>query len=119
MSASLNSTRVTTGGAASEICASVCNSAIMPSMSREGRVEVMGSPSERMPPPILVDEVLGRLPADGSEPLRAVGRHPDEVAGLDGIPRIAQPVDPAAFEHQQAVLHHVNLHHAEARAGIV
>ena len=38
---------------------------------------------------------------------------------MDGIPRVAEPVDAAALEHQQAVLHHVNLHHAQRRAGIV
>ncbi len=37
----------------------------------------------------------------------------------DGIPRVAEAIDAAALEHQQAVLHHVNLHHAERRAGIV
>ncbi len=72
-----------------------------------------------MAAPILVDEVLGGTLADGAEPLWAVRRHPDEVASLNGVPRIAQPVDAAAFEHQQAVLHDVNLHHAERRAGVV
>src|SRR6266699_1545281 len=119
MSASLKTTRVTTGGSAAEICASVWSSAIRPSMLSCGRVVVMGLCSQRVTAPVLVDEVLCGLLADGAEPLRAVRRHPDEIAGFDRVPGVAQPVDATAFEHQEAVLHDVNLHHAEGGAGIV
>ena len=119
MSASPKTTRVTTGGSASEICARAISSAIRPSIG-ELRVEcVMRHCSQRMTAPVFVDEVFRRPLAQRAKPLRAIGAHPDEVAGLDRIPRVAEAVDAAAFEHQQAVLHHVNLHHAERRAGIV
>ena len=34
----------------------------------------------------------------------------------DRVPMVAQAVNPRAFEHQKAVLHHVNLHHGQRRA---
>ncbi len=69
--------------------------------------------------PVFVDQILGRGLAQGAKPLRAVGRHPDKIAGLDGIPTIAQAVDAAAFEHQQAVLHHMNFDQRQRGAGLV
>ena len=47
-----------------------------------GRAVCHRSRSQRMPAPVFVDEILRRLLAQRAKPLRAVGRHPDEVAGL-------------------------------------
>src|SRR5215471_14226424 len=105
MSASLKTTRVTTSGSASEICASACNSPMSLSIERARGVVVIQSRSERMPAPVLVDEILRRLLAQGAEPLRTVGSHPDEITSRDRIPRIAEAIDAAAFEHQQPVFH--------------
>src|SRR5215472_725322 len=69
--------------------------------------------------PVLVDEVFrGRLP-DGSEPLGAPRTHPDEITGGNRIPRVAQTVNAASFEHQQAVLHHVHFDYAQRGARLV
>ncbi len=46
-------------------------------------------------------------------------RHPDEISRRNGIPGIAEPVDASAFEHDEPVLHHMHLHHAERGAGLV
>jgi len=70
-----------------------------------------------VPVEVFVDEIFCRLGADGAEPLWAEGRHPDEVAGGGGVPVFAQTVDAAAFEHQQAVLHVVDLDLRERGTG--
>src|SRR5216683_2124027 len=54
-----------------------------------------------------------------AEPLRAERSHPDEVAGGDGVPLVAEPIDAAAFEHQQTMLHDVYLDHAECGARLI
>src|SRR5580658_8848064 len=105
--------RVTTGGSASEIRASAANSANSKLISSFGSMPIAHSCSERMSAPVFVDEVLGWALAERTKPLRTVRGHPDEVTGFNRIPRVAKPVDAATFKHQQAMLHHVNLHHAE------
>src|SRR5204862_4201995 len=75
--------------------------------------------SSRMAIPVLVNQVFRRLLAECTEPLRAVGRHPDEIAGLDGIPLRSKKVDAAAFEHQQAMLHHVDFDGGQRRSGLI
>ena len=42
--------------------------------------------SQRMAAPVFVEEVFCRALAERAKPLRTVGAHPDEVAGIDGIP---------------------------------
>ena len=56
--------------------------------------------SQRMPAPIFIDEVFRRPLSERTEPLRAIRGHPDKVACLDWIPRVAKLVDPPAFKHQ-------------------
>ena len=68
---------------------------------------------------VLVVEVAGRPFAHRHEPLRAVGRHPDDVTLTHRIPVVAQAIDPLALEHEQAVLHHVHLDHRQGRPGLV
>src|SRR5271165_3804269 len=68
---------------------------------------------------IFVDEILCRDFAESSEPLRTPRSHPDEVASGDGIPGVAEAIDSAALEHDEAVLHHVHLDHAERRSRLV
>ena len=70
-----------------------------------------------MPVPIFIKQILRRCLAQRAEPLRAVRAHPDEIARRDRIPAVVEPVDAAAFEHQQAVLHDVNFHHRKSGAG--
>ena len=72
-----------------------------------------------MPVPILVNQVFRGKFSNSSKPLRAPRPHPDEIARSHRIPGIAQPVDAAAFEHDQPVLHHMHFHHAERRARLV
>src|SRR3984885_10343238 len=69
--------------------------------------------------PVFVDQVLGGGFAQGAEPLRAVGRHPDKVSGLDRVPVVSETVDATAFEHEQAVLHDVNFDQGERGAGLI
>ena len=47
------------------------------------------------------------------------GRHPDKIAGGDRVPRIAEAINAAAFEHQQAVLHDVHFDHAERGSRLI
>ncbi len=75
------------------------------------RFDPDGDLDERMAVPIFINEVFRRALADGSEPLGAVGAHPDEIAGGDGVPVVAEAVDAAAFEHEQAVFHDVDFDH--------
>ena len=67
--------------------------------------------------PVFVDEVLRGRFADGSEPLRAKGRHPDEISGHGWVPVIAQAVDSASFEHHESVFHDVGFNETERCAG--
>src|SRR4051812_47513289 len=69
--------------------------------------------------PVLVDQIPGGLLADSAKPLRAVRRHPDEVARGDWIPAVAKPIDAATIEHEQAVLHYVTLNRRQASARLV
>src|ERR1700722_17097745 len=71
------------------------------------------------PVPIFVDEILRGAFANCAEPLRAERSHPDKVACGDGIPTVAEPIDAAAFEHQQTVLHDVYFDHTECRARLI
>src|SRR5580698_7935483 len=80
---------------------------------------MVGSRSQRMTAPVFVDQIFRGALAERAKPLRAVGSHPDKIAGLDRVPGVAEAIDAAALEHQQAVLHDVNFDHAERRAGIV
>ena len=72
-----------------------------------------------MAEPVFVDEVFGGEFAEGAEPLGAVGGHPDEVAGGDGVPAVAEAVDAAALEHEEAVLHVVDFDDGEGGTGVV
>ena len=49
--------------------------------------------------------------------MRAVSGHPDDVAGGGGVPVVAEAVDASAFEHEEAVLHVVDLYLREGGAG--
>ena len=69
--------------------------------------------------PVFVNEILCRDFSDGAKPLWAPRRHPDKIAGGHGIPRIAETIDAAAFEHQEAVLHDVHFDHAECGSRLV
>ena len=69
--------------------------------------------------PVFINEIFCGLLTDGTEPLRAPRAHPDEIAGGGGIPRVAEPIDAAAFEHEQAMLHDVHFHYAERGAGLI
>ena len=75
--------------------------------------------SQRMAVPIFVNKIFRGHLAERSEPLRAPRPHPDKISGGDRIPRIAQPVNPAAFEHDQPMFHHVHFDHAERRSRLV
>src|SRR5260370_34708684 len=75
--------------------------------------------SQGMPVPIFVYEIFCRHLADGSEPLRTPRTHPDKVSGCDWIPRIAEPVNSATFEHDEPVLHHVHFDHAQGGPQLV
>ena len=74
------------------------------------------NPLSRMPIPIFVDEVLGRLLPKSAEPLGTVRRHPDEVTRHHVVPAIAQPINAFAFEHEQPMLHDVHFDHGQLRA---
>jgi len=74
---------------------------------------------KRMTVRILVDEIFRGNFAEGAEPLRAPGTHPDKIAGSDGIPGVTEAVNAGAFEHDQAVLHDVHFDLAEGGAGPV
>src|SRR5579872_4895279 len=108
MSASPNTTRVTMGGSASEIADRVFNSSINRSISgpeliaRSSQREMPRSHSgdlqsscglQGMPAPIFIDEILRGLLAQRPKPLRAIRSHPDEIAGFDRVPRVAEFVD--------------------------
>src|SRR6476646_7358174 len=60
---------------------------------------------ECVPVEIFVDKVLCRLLPDGPEPLRAERSHPDEIAGLRGVPLVPEPVNTTSLEHQETMLH--------------
>jgi hypothetical protein len=72
-----------------------------------------------MPVPIFVDEIFCRDFSDCPKPLRTPRAHPDEISGGDGIPRVAEAIDAAAFEHQQAMLHDVHFDLTQCCAGII
>ena len=59
---------------------------------------------ECVPVEIFVDKVLCRLLPDGPEPLRAERSHPDEIAGLRGVPLVPEPVNTTSLEHQETML---------------
>src|ERR1700722_2902878 len=69
--------------------------------------------SQWMPVPVFVDQVFRRHLPDCTKPLRTPGTHPDEIAGSHGIPRVAQPVNAAAFQHDEAMFHYVHLDHTQ------
>src|SRR5258708_15930179 len=103
------------GGVPSENEASVSRSEI-----RRSRSMCMHLPSrKRVTIPVFVNQVLCRGLAQCAEPLWAVGRHPDKIACLDRIPVVSEAVNAAAFEHQQAVLHDVDLHQCQPGASII
>src|SRR6202030_2248881 len=69
--------------------------------------------------PIFVDEILCRHLADRCEPLRAPRSHPNEVSCGHRIPRIAEPVNSATFEHEEPVLHYMHFDHAQRGTWLV
>src|SRR5215475_14752912 len=74
---------------------------------------------QRVPVPVFVNEIFRRHFADGTEPLRAPGAHPDKVTSGDGIPSITEAVDASAFEHEQAVFHDVHFDLTESGTRLV
>ncbi len=58
------------------------------------------SSSQWVPAPVFVNQIFCRLLADCTEPLRAVGRHPDKVACLHRIPSIPEAINATAFKHE-------------------
>ena len=68
---------------------------------------------------VFVVEVGGGFVADGGEPLRAVGSHPNGVAGVDRIVFFFEAIDTVAAEHEQAVFHDVGFDKGESGAGLV
>lgn len=68
---------------------------------------------------VFVNEIFRGDFADRSEPLRAPRRHINKIAGGDRIPGVAQAVNAAAFEHQEAMLHNVHFNHAERGSRLV
>src|SRR5262249_40668325 len=78
----------------------------------------VGTRSEhRVAVDVLVVEVARRALAQGDEPLRAVRRHPDHVALAHRVPGVGQAVHPLPLQHQQAVLHDVDLDQRQRGAG--
>src|ERR1700732_786700 len=69
--------------------------------------------------PIFVDEIFCGHLADRSKPLRTPWSHPDEVSRGHRIPRIAESVNSATFEHDEPVLHYMHFHHAQRGAWLV
>src|SRR5579871_5123562 len=103
--------RVTAGAGVSENPERVSSSSMSLSVSM---VSFIYSASlllkiERMAIPVLIDQIPRRRFAQRAVPLRTIGRHPDEVTGFHRIPVFAEPINTFAFEHQQTVLHDVNL----------
>src|SRR6516164_3725822 len=72
-----------------------------------------------MPVPVFIDEIFCWDLSNGSEPLRAVRRHPDKVSRGHWIPFVVEPVDAASLEHEQAVLHEVHLDHTQTSTRLV
>ena len=72
-----------------------------------------------MPAPIFVDKIFRWSLAQRSKPLRAVGSHPYKIAGRHRVPVFAEPVNAAAFQHEQSVFHVMNLDHRQRGAGLV
>src|SRR6266436_2542087 len=72
-----------------------------------------------MPVPIFINEVFCGNFADRSEPLRAPGSHPNKIARGDWVPRVAEAINTAAFEHHEAVFHYVRLDHAQCRSRLI
>src|SRR6266853_1949959 len=72
-----------------------------------------------MPVPVLIDEIFCRNLTDSSEPLRAPGSHPNKIARGDWIPRVAEAINTAAFEHDEAVFHYMHLDHAQCRSRLI
>ena len=68
---------------------------------------------------VFVVEVGGGFVADGSEPLRAIGSHPNGVAGVDRIVFFFEAIDAVATEHEQAVFHDVGFDKGKGGAGLV
>ena len=80
--------------------------------------QLHGHPVKRVPVPIFVNEILRRRFAQSPNHCGQYGRHPDEIACRHGIPMVAEAVDSVAGEHQETVLHHVDLYHRQRRAGL-
>src|ERR1700688_3082798 len=74
---------------------------------------------QRVTVPVFINKIFcGRL-AERAEPLRAPRRHQDEVSAGPRVPQSAEPINAAAFEHDEAMLHHVHLDHAERGPGLI
>src|SRR5215204_1632204 len=74
--------------------------------------------SEAIAPDVLVEQVLGRLPAGRGEALRAVRRHVDEVVALDLVQLAVEEVEARAGGHVEPVLLVVDLDVVEPDAGV-
>src|SRR4051812_3621855 len=68
---------------------------------------------------VLVINIASGLGAGGNEPLRAIRRDPDGVAGRHGVPVVVESIHAAAGKKNHSVLHHVRLNKRKRRAGIV
>src|ERR1017187_6741800 len=107
---------VTAGGSASEIEPSSSISSIRRCWLT---LKLMLCSRQWMPVPVFVNEVFRRHFAEGAKPLHTIGAHPDEIARDHWIPEIAEPINPAPFQHDEAVLHHMHFDHAERSPGLV
>ena len=69
--------------------------------------------------PVFVNKIFRRGLAERPEPLRAIRRHPNEVARRDWIPVFSETIDAAAGKHQQAMFHDVDFDHRKSCARLV
>src|SRR5271166_1588948 len=75
--------------------------------------------SPRVAMKIFVDKIFRGNFAERSKPLRTPWSHPDKISHRNRIPAIAEPVNSAAFEHDEPVLHHVHFDHAQGCTRLV
>ena len=55
----------------------------------------------------------------GYEPLRTIGRHPDDVAGSNRVPVGIKPINALAFEHHKPMFHDVGFDEWQGRSRLV
>src|SRR5258708_6483300 len=72
-----------------------------------------------MPIPILVDQIFCRSFPQRSEPLWAVGSHPNEIARRDWVPVLSQAVNTAPGKHEEPMFHYMDLYHRQGCARLI